>query len=1021
MFKKSTLASAIVATFLVSACGGGGGVTEQNENVNQQSELPVETSQNISGKAADGYLQGALACLDFNNNSKCDIDEPNAITGVGGVYDFNDLDSSLDLSTVRVIVKVIAGRTIDEDNPEVALEKAYTLTSPPGETDFVSPITTLIDVKMISSPDLSQEEAEDVVKQELGFDSDSEVDLKADYIANQQDDTPDEQQDEQELAQEALKKQENQRLHQIAQTVANMVAVNLEDVQEEVSALEDADVANDAADADKYQNALAAIVNKINDNIEDITTAVDTAIASGETVDAVQVAEQLKAQTAIAVEDFEQAIEESKDRREAEQISFVDILQQEDGIYFLESDHHQYYNDQTKKCIIETDLAYGQFELFTDHESEYSQYQLNAETGTFEQQEQEQEHHPHFSLNEQGDWVQVTDNQPKIISQSDDGNEIIISLPHDGIQKITAKKMVIEGDHLAGVTGGEMAWKHALDGTTETYSTGAEAYLLNSVQVNDHYILPVWDDCQEFDVRAENCNAVQLQGEQNAVINFDELINTAMPTDGQLPEKTFHLFNQFDHSIVVSLVSVGEDDNQEQYAKFFRHENYHCDDGVACNKTELIATTHWKVEQQHGVDMLRFELPSWLQQDRDKGHPFLTVQNGMVRQGLVIEAGRIDHDTLAINPQAMNKLLAVVNPQANRIELEPAACGVFPHQDFSEHDDGNHSDSDENKDDYNADGTYVDENKDDYNADGTYVDENKDDYNADGTYVDESKDDYNADGTVSSVDPSDDYVDTHEAQEPAPVISSDASNSELLAGKQYFTDQKDGPLLVTFHADGKVVALHDKHDDADHHDASVVEDVHSTEHYPDPDQHKGDAEVGQWTLDANGQLLLEFNDDWVLLTVESGLGESTMVILEEHDDVIEEIVLYQTSSATALLPQDGTALTLSSLEEDNCNLDIYFNEVTNSAEGSGYVNASQCQNIANDMGSQFDILWKLDAQGDVNVKAVDDTEKEKIVLRTASYDGETKVIMVFMPEESGTESVNSDENSMSLEAWTVIE
>jgi hypothetical protein len=136
----------------------------------------------FSGKAADGYLTGALVCLDLNNNPSCDSDEPFDITGEGGVYQFDDLEASIDLSKVRLLVKVIAGQTYDENNSVVAVSRSYNMSSPPGQTDFVSPITTLIDNQMQSNLGQTQADAEIAVATILGITEDN-IDLTEDYVA----------------------------------------------------------------------------------------------------------------------------------------------------------------------------------------------------------------------------------------------------------------------------------------------------------------------------------------------------------------------------------------------------------------------------------------------------------------------------------------------------------------------------------------------------------------------------------------------------------------------------------------------------------------------------------------------------------------------------------------------------------------------------------------------------------------------------------------------------------------------
>ena len=67
---------------LLTACGGGGGDSPAPQP-------PATTS--MSGSVADGYLQGAVVCLDMNNNGRCDSGEPSATTNANGAYEIKNV------------------------------------------------------------------------------------------------------------------------------------------------------------------------------------------------------------------------------------------------------------------------------------------------------------------------------------------------------------------------------------------------------------------------------------------------------------------------------------------------------------------------------------------------------------------------------------------------------------------------------------------------------------------------------------------------------------------------------------------------------------------------------------------------------------------------------------------------------------------------------------------------------------------------------------------------------------------
>ncbi|NRA55621.1 MAG: hypothetical protein HRU23_15895 [Gammaproteobacteria bacterium] len=70
----------------------------------------------FSSQAGDGQLKGALVCLDINNNALRDSNEPCAMTDDHGAYQFSQLDPSIDLSKVQLLVKAMPGQNQDEDS-----------------------------------------------------------------------------------------------------------------------------------------------------------------------------------------------------------------------------------------------------------------------------------------------------------------------------------------------------------------------------------------------------------------------------------------------------------------------------------------------------------------------------------------------------------------------------------------------------------------------------------------------------------------------------------------------------------------------------------------------------------------------------------------------------------------------------------------------------------------------------------------------------------------------------------------
>jgi hypothetical protein len=143
-------------TGLLAACGGGG-----------------TTGQGISGRVMDGYIKGAIVCLDVNANGVCNSDEPQAETTTGGVYALN-VPSDAQLGGTNLLVEVPVG-AIDEDTPNTPIATAYVMRGVASAEAVVSPLTTVLAAHL----DNGETEAEALTAMGL-----SGVDLKADYVAS---------------------------------------------------------------------------------------------------------------------------------------------------------------------------------------------------------------------------------------------------------------------------------------------------------------------------------------------------------------------------------------------------------------------------------------------------------------------------------------------------------------------------------------------------------------------------------------------------------------------------------------------------------------------------------------------------------------------------------------------------------------------------------------------------------------------------------------------------------------------
>jgi hypothetical protein len=185
---------AIISLFLIAACGGGGGdaLPTTDPATTPTATTPAATTpaattpaattpaattpaaaapaaaapatKTVNGVVADGYLSGAIVCLDTNNNKKCDVGERTGTTGAGGAYTIPNVNSA-DLATYPIVVEVPAG-AVDSDRGPVT--NGYVMSAPAGKPEFISPLTTLVQ-SQIESSGQSLTDAVATIKTQLGL------------------------------------------------------------------------------------------------------------------------------------------------------------------------------------------------------------------------------------------------------------------------------------------------------------------------------------------------------------------------------------------------------------------------------------------------------------------------------------------------------------------------------------------------------------------------------------------------------------------------------------------------------------------------------------------------------------------------------------------------------------------------------------------------------------------------------------------------------------------------------------
>lgn len=189
-------------TLSLIACGG----TEE-ESAGQTGNIGAgdtatgstgNEEQFIQGVAIDGYLNNAEVCLDVNGDLACSEDDGAVVmTNSQGEYRLplgnNSPEGRL------LLVRAIAGQTIDMDRPDEPVSASFVYTSPARDNAVISPLSSIISA-LSAQRNISQEQAEQTVASAIGIDADM---LNDDFVADES--------------------MESQQVHALAQALTKML------------------------------------------------------------------------------------------------------------------------------------------------------------------------------------------------------------------------------------------------------------------------------------------------------------------------------------------------------------------------------------------------------------------------------------------------------------------------------------------------------------------------------------------------------------------------------------------------------------------------------------------------------------------------------------------------------------------------------------------------------------------------------------------------------------------------------
>lgn len=448
--QRSLLAVAIALG--IAGCG-----SDSSDSSTTDTGGSTATTASLTAKAADGYLVGANACLDLNSNKVCDKDEPNAVTGDNGEFTIENLtQEQLEQSTL--LIEVVAGQTIDTDNPGVVLNKSYRLTAPP-QSEFISPLTTLIQNEIESGASL--DEAKATIQEKLG----TTLDLTQDYI---------EAKNNNKLADSQKAAFEN--LHRVAQVTASVMAENTDALSET------------AAGAGISVEALTALIN------EEVTRVLDEVVknieAAGENFNPSDIAGSIN-RDHIAIDDsnLEDKIKENEANKGSKKADLAKLIKT-DGINWFGG-----ANEENTDLVV----AYGTLKADSDNSVSEISYIYDY----FAEQFVEVKSTPDANdmvLGQSG-WETSNDTLTSI-KPNKDGSVILESNSSIFNEIASAKQLDISGLNVRSImdqTDGENVWSLIMPAGLK-FPGNTTAYKLSAEDINDNiYTFYKGDWCAEHD------------------------------------------------------------------------------------------------------------------------------------------------------------------------------------------------------------------------------------------------------------------------------------------------------------------------------------------------------------------------------------------------------------------------------------------------------------------------------------------------------------------------------------------
>lgn len=567
----------------------------------------------LSGKVADGYLAGAKVCLDLNSNKVCDDGEPSTTSTDGGEFSLEGVTQA-QLDSAPLLVEIIVGETIDEDNPNTTIDKKYTLTAPAGYA-FISPLTTMVQSE-IEDSGLSPEEAAGSVQAKLG----TTLDLEADYVSGS------------ESGDDAA---EFARLHKVAQVTVVVLQNNIELVE---NVLAGAEVS--------FEDLVGLIVAQVLDALETISTQVN---AAGENFDPATVADS----DAIDAANVDAAtIADDIAEREAARLiataNIAAVLGNNDSLHFFDADERQ----------SGLEFSYGSVSKGDNNSVSITKtkYDSNTDTWVAEAADEDTEQ---ICVLTSSTWTCVNEDSETIAIE---GDAVIVKV--GGLDasrsEITGVSVDLTNKRIQSFFDDEEFVK-VTDPTTN-FSTGATGYKLSFKRTQDMYA--IFKDnvangaaCEHDDNATDGwCNNVRIRNSDgnfgSAATTLAELITATAAANPTEPSdiRGISIYGN-GLEILVEFVAGGI----ANYYVMSHQENQ-------ASSIEDKTVGSWLEKVVDGKTILSFTPPPALAVranfESDELSQFFSVEDGYVRRGGIDPAGERGNQEWVFNNLGRDQILA---------------------------------------------------------------------------------------------------------------------------------------------------------------------------------------------------------------------------------------------------------------------------------------------------------------------------------------------------------------------------